>query len=511
MRKTLITISCLLICGPVAYAYDFEGYIHGEVAGDQYGSSITTIDFNADTYPDLAISAPAADPAGLSSGKVYIYYGGPGADTIADLHLVGTASSFFGQALASAGDFNNDGYEDLLVGAPFYDSPASSAGAVFLYYGGPSPDTAVDHIFTGESGSDYFGISVSGVGDFNNDSYDDIAVGAYRADWGSFSDAGKTYVYYGGPSPDFEVDRLLVGTSDGERFGYAVTGADFNGDSFSDIAVGAYSYDDVFLNQGRVYVFFGGSSPDTVFDLSITGDSAGYKFGNALTTGLVNADVAPDLIMGTDGYSIDTFATGRLYVYYGGPGFDPVADDSYSLNRLADDYLGFALASGADIDADGTHDIVAGTPGNDDGALDAGGAVVIAGGAALSADTTIVGNAASEELGEAVGLWPWYGAIDTHAILIGASSYSNFTGRVYVFTRSSPVIDCCLMRGDVDRSDAINVADLTYLVGYLFKGGPPPLCMEEADTDSSGAINVSDLTYLVDYLFKGGPAPAPCP
>ena len=66
---------------------------------------------------------------------------------------------------------------------------------------------------------------------------------------------------------------------------------------------------------------------------------------------------------------------------------------------------------------------------------------------------------------------------------------------------------CCDTAGDADNSGTLNVSDLTYLVNYLFKGGPAPSCKDEGDADGSGTLNVSDLTYLVNYLFKGGPAP----
>lgn len=69
----------------------------------------------------------------------------------------------------------------------------------------------------------------------------------------------------------------------------------------------------------------------------------------------------------------------------------------------------------------------------------------------------------------------------------------------------------CQNRGNVDGVDGINVADLTYLVDYLFLAGPPPPCEEEGNVDGDGGINVADVTYLVDYLFRGGPAPPPCP
>ncbi len=74
---------------------------------------------------------------------------------------------------------------------------------------------------------------------------------------------------------------------------------------------------------------------------------------------------------------------------------------------------------------------------------------------------------------------------------------------------------CCVApeRGDVDGSGGmVNVADLTYLVAYIFQGGPAPGCIDEADVDGSGGIpNIADLTYLVAYLFQGGPAPVACP
>ena len=69
---------------------------------------------------------------------------------------------------------------------------------------------------------------------------------------------------------------------------------------------------------------------------------------------------------------------------------------------------------------------------------------------------------------------------------------------------------CCVKRGDVNHDCSVNVADLTYLVDYLFFAGPPPPCEEECDVNGDGAINVADLTYLVDYLFFAGPPPASC-
>ena len=57
----------------------------------------------------------------------------------------------------------------------------------------------------------------------------------------------------------------------------------------------------------------------------------------------------------------------------------------------------------------------------------------------------------------------------------------------------------------------IDIADLVYLVDYMFNGGPSPPSMEEADVDASGQVDIADLVHLVDYMFNGGPAPLPCP
>ena len=69
---------------------------------------------------------------------------------------------------------------------------------------------------------------------------------------------------------------------------------------------------------------------------------------------------------------------------------------------------------------------------------------------------------------------------------------------------------CCIARGNADGDGGINVADLIYLVDYIFFGGDTPPCPEEGNVDASGGLNVADLTYLVDYLFFNGPAPPPC-
>ncbi|HWR82465.1 MAG TPA: hypothetical protein VN285_04120 [Candidatus Deferrimicrobium sp.] len=77
------------------------------------------------------------------------------------------------------------------------------------------------------------------------------------------------------------------------------------------------------------------------------------------------------------------------------------------------------------------------------------------------------------------------------------------------------IVPCCVgWRGniDLDPNEQINIADLTYLIQWLFLGGPEPLCMLEADVNANGGtIGMPDLVYLVDYMFRGGPPPMGCP
>jgi len=98
------------------------------------------------------------------------------------------------------------------------------------------------------------------------------------------------------------------------------------------------------------------------------------------------------------------------------------------------------------------------------------------------------------------GIWMWS--------LVSGSMLPSWGGP-YCFD----ITTCCNhdgIRGDADNNYTINVADLTYLVDYLFKGGAEPPCSEEADVNIDNEVLVDDLVYLVNYLFKGGHPPEPC-
>ena len=110
--------------------------------------------------------------------------------------LGAAAGDNLGRSVAGAGDVNGDGYADVIVGAPTTRGGAD-AGAAYVYFGGPGADDVADLTLLGAAAGDYFGCAVAGAGDVNGDGYGDVIVGAYGNDAGGAA-AGRAYVYFGG-------------------------------------------------------------------------------------------------------------------------------------------------------------------------------------------------------------------------------------------------------------------------------------------------------------------------
>jgi hypothetical protein len=396
----------------------------GETFNDFFGASVAPAgDVNGDGYADVVVGA-----YGYTSGvgRAYLYLGAANglATTIATT-LTGAAGDQFGYSVATAGDVNGDGYADVVVGAPHYNS---DTGRVHVYLGGASrlASTAAT-IQTGAAIFNHFGQSVATVGDVNGDGYADVAVGApYYADY-----TGQVYVYLGGPGGlATTAATTLTGAAINDSFGFSVaTAGDVNGDGYADVVVGAQSYNN---NTGRAYLFLGGASGlATTAATTLTGEATGNSFGGSVATaGDVNGDGYAEVVVAARDYSN---ATGRVYVFLGGASGLATTAATTLTGGAINDQFGCSVATAGDVNGDGYADVIVGAKGYNAGT---GRAFVFLGGASglvTTAATTLAGEALSNQFGISVATAGDVNGDGYADVVIGAPGYHTGIGRAYVF------------------------------------------------------------------------------
>jgi FG-GAP repeat/FG-GAP-like repeat len=319
-------------------------------SGDTFGISVASAsDFNGDGYCDVLVGASLAG----AGGGAYVYLGGAGAtfDTMADWTSLGSASAQLGHSVSSAGDVNGDGFSDLIVGAFSSGAGGGNAGQAFVFLGGTSPDNVADATITGAAG-DRMGIAVAGVGDVNNDGMDDILVAGIVQ-----GTPGAAYLRYGNRSSVLSVDGVtLRGANNDDAFGQSLAGAgDLNGDGYADFIVGAPGRDPA----GSAYVFLGATALAPAMYV-LNGTTAGDSFGFAVSAaGDVNGDGFADVIVGASNNDDGGANAGSAYVYFGGASFDTTPDGK--VVGASSESFGTSVGRAGDVDGDRFPDIIVGT------------------------------------------------------------------------------------------------------------------------------------------------------
>jgi hypothetical protein len=306
--------------------------------------------------------------AGGSSGQGVLYeFGSPNEEP----------EGWFGYSVSGAGDANDDGYDDVVVGACLENADSTDAGRVYVFSGETGALLqALTSPFAHFAG--YFGYSVSGAGDVNNDGFDDVVVGAHGEDPGAGpSLAGMAYLFSGetGAPIDTLISPYPVGNG---YFGYSVSGAgDANDDGHADVVVGAYGEAG---HGGRAYVF-SGASGSVLWTLASPQEEPGGNFGFSVSgAGDVNNDGYDDVVVGAGAEDPGTSpsAAGRAYVFDGQTG--TVLDTLISPNEEATGLFGKSVSSAGDVDNDGYDDTIVGAYREDvGGVVDAGRAYVFSG------------------------------------------------------------------------------------------------------------------------------------
>ncbi|MCB0728213.1 MAG: FG-GAP repeat protein [Ignavibacteriae bacterium] len=424
-----------------------DEFFAGAAANDQFGTSVSSAgDMNGDGFNDIIIGAPLNDAGGNNAGRAYIYFGGSIMDNVADRIMTGTAAGDqFGTSVSSAGDVNGDGFSDVIIGAYLNDAGGSDAGRAYIYFGGNSPDTIADVIMTGATAVDQFRYSVSSAGDVNGDGFSDVIVGALGNDAGGL-DAGRTYIYYGGSVMNNVADRIMTGAAAGDQFGYSVSLADdVNGDGFSDVITGANGNDAGGSNAGRAYVYFGGILSDTIADLILTGAAAGDNFGYSVSSaGDVNGDSYTDIIIGAQLNDAGGADAGRAYIYFGGISPDNIADVTIN-GEAAGDQFGYSVSSAGDVNGDGFSDVIIGAILNDAGGSNAGRAYVYFGGSAMNnvSDVIMTGAAANDRFGFSVSSAGDMNGDGLSDVIVGGplnDQGGTNIGRTYLYLSSAPSV-----------------------------------------------------------------------
>ncbi|MBO9616854.1 MAG: FG-GAP repeat protein [Dyadobacter sp.] len=411
----------------------------------RFGHSLAAAgDVNGDHYADIIIGAYLYDGTQENQGAAFLYFGlgvgdQSGRKTMITLNQ---REAQFGWAVAGAGDVNGDGFADFMIGARYYDNEKNNEGGAFIYYGGLSDDYSwSDVMITGQQQDAWLGSALAPAGDVNGDGYSDLIIGAYTYDNGQ-TDEGLALIYHGGGLPGNETSGTsLVGSAPSERFGSMVAGAgDINGDGLDDVLISAPGTNPA--AAGRTLVAYG--SEAGIGNSHIV--SKILEFGRAVAgAGDINGDGYADIIIGNPNYT-NTGNGGEARIYYGSPtGLDSI--NYVTLTEPSNGSLfGIAVSGATDLNGDHYADVVIGAPKYKVGNEVRGAAFVYYGSAngLITTPKILLGKSINASMGAAVA-----GLGDTNGdgfddLIVGAPTTSIpavETGAAWVYYGSASGVD----------------------------------------------------------------------
>lgn len=384
---------------------------------DWFGYALAVGDFDGDAYDDLAIGTPLENDGAVSnSGSVQVLYGSAAGlsdlgaqdwhQNVPDVPDTNESDDLLGWSVTS-GDFDGDGYDDLAIGVVSENFGNLDIGRVLVLYGSASGLFAavgstqvfgqgLDGLDGVAEDFDYFG-EVLSSGDYDDDGYDDLAVGVPSENFYGSND-GLVSVIPGssaGLTTSGNVTLQQTGwvanfSETDDEFGRGLASGDFDGDGRDELAIGAAGEDS---GEGRVHVFQRGGSSWSVQLTRLDQDVSGMagagdldeRFGHALVAGDFDGDGWDDLAIGVPGDHPSSNAAGAVNVVYGSPtGLTTAGNQIFGEDALGlpgtfghpDELFGWALAAG-DFDGDGADDLGIGIPSNQESSVEIGGVDVL--------------------------------------------------------------------------------------------------------------------------------------
>ncbi|MBL7009401.1 MAG: FG-GAP repeat protein [Planctomycetes bacterium] len=356
-----------IVGGGWELAQEFPGLVVAERAGLALAAYG---DWDGDGFDDFLIGAPGAVGAGLNAGSVYLVSGASGMMLLRIDGLV--AGDEFGAAVAGIGDLDGDGWPEIVVGAPEADPAGlADAGSAFVYSGATG---AVLRRFDGACLWGRLGASVAPLGDLDLDGAEDWLVGAPGEDPLANYDAGSVYVLSGATGNQL---RRYDGVSSGGGAGASVAGpGDVDGDGFPDVLAGApEAWNGSAREAGAAYLWSGSTG---ALLWQVVGRTEYGSLGFSVSgSGDLDGDGLPDALVGEP---VSTSSTGRVAA---GAVLVLSGISGAELRRFEGSWmsasLGLSVADPGDVDGDGVADVLAGAPGAKPGGVKSGAAYLYSG------------------------------------------------------------------------------------------------------------------------------------